>query len=136
MVHYREQLASGSLRLHNEALLYRLLDESVGLPERPVALRTHHGIHLRALHRVRALAVQRARTDYFFGKDFEPHLDGFLAVARSTRCTELVERLARIESSPERVARYAAGGPALTTQFRNVLVLCDALLAERARGAG
>ncbi len=136
MLHYREQLEVGSLHLHNEELLYRLLDESLGLPERPAPLRTtHHGIHLRALHRVRELAVQRARTDYLFRKDFEPHLDGFLAVARSGRCTELVERLGRIESSPERLARYAAGGPALTTQFRNVLSLCDDLLEERARGA-
>ena len=131
MRHYRERIGSGNLRLHNEELLYQLLEETVGLPE-PVPLQTHHGIHLRALHRVRPLDVQRARTDYYFGLDFEPHLDRFLAVARSPRCAELVDRLARIPSSPQRLARYPNGGPALATQFRNVLALCDDLLAERA----
>lgn len=129
---YRAQIAAGTLRLHNEALLYRLLDETVGLPA-PVPLQTHHGIHLRALHRVRPLSVQRARTDYYFGIDFEPHLDRFLAVARSPRCLDLVARLARIASPPERLARYASGGPAALSQLRNALALCDDLLAERDR---
>ncbi|MEO8601391.1 MAG: hypothetical protein ABI629_02330 [bacterium] len=133
MLDYREQIGAGTLRIHNEELLYRLLQDTVGLPERPVALQTHHGIHLRALHRVRELAVQRARTDYFFRIDFEPHLDGFLAVARAPRCADLLERLSRIESTPQLLARYPKGGPAATSQFRNVLSLCDDLLAERAQ---
>ena len=131
---YREQLRTGALRMHNEDLLYRLLDETVGLPEWPAPLRTHHGIHLRALHRVRSLEVQRARKDYLFRQDFESHVDGFLALARTERCAELVERLGRITSAPQRLERYAKGGPAALSQFRNTLSLCDDLLEERARG--
>ncbi|MGH7786847.1 MAG: hypothetical protein ACRERC_08265 [Candidatus Binatia bacterium] len=131
MRHYRAQIGSGALRMHNEELLYQLLEETVGLPA-PVPLQTHHGIHLRALHRERTLEVQRARTDYYFGLDFEPHLDRFLAVARSARCADLVDRVSRIASTPQRLDRYRSGGPALPMQFRNVLSLCDDLLAERA----
>jgi hypothetical protein len=136
MREYREQLRSGSLRLHNEELLHRLLEDTVGLPRRPVPLRTHHGIHLRALHQVRPLAVQRARQDYLFRQDFESHVDGFLALARTERCADLLDRLGRIASSPQRLERYGKGGPAALLQFRNTLSLCADVLAERDRGAG
>jgi hypothetical protein len=131
MLQYREEIAAGTLRIHNEELLYRLLEETVGLPERRVALNTHHGIHLRAFHRPRSLEAQRARTDYLFGKVFERYFEGFLEIARSERCVELVDRLSRIDSTPQRLERYPSGGPGLVRQFRHVLSLCDELIRER-----
>jgi hypothetical protein len=128
----RAELAAGTLRMHNEELLYRMMEESVGLPDPQASLATHHGIHLRAFHDRRPLSEQRARTDYVFDKIFERHYPAFLAAARSDRCVEIVRRLRRVECPPARRARYPAGGPAILQQFDNVLTLCDELSAERA----
>lgn len=136
MLHYREEIAAGRARIHNEELLYRLLEESVGLPERRVPLNPHHGIHLRAFHRLRSLEEQRARTDYLFSKVFERYFEGFLAVARSDRCLEIIDRLSRIDSSPQRLALYEKGGPGLARQFRHAVSLCDQLIEERGRYHG
>lgn len=134
MLRYREQIANGSLQMHNEAFLYRMMEESAGLPERG-RLDTHHGIHLRAFHRERSLAQQRERTDYLFKKVFETFFERFLEAARSERCIEMVRRLSLIESSPARLARYEKGGPGLGTQFRNVLSLCDEFIGGAAWGS-
>jgi hypothetical protein len=131
MLQYRDEIAAGGLRIPNEEVLYRLLDESVGLPERRVPLDTHHGIHLRALHVPASLADQRARKDYVFAKSFERHFDAFVEVARSDRCREIVRRLARIDSPPQRAWRYRDAGPGLAIQFRNALLLCNELIEER-----
>jgi hypothetical protein len=136
MLHDRAEIAAGRLRLHNEELLYRLLENTVGLPARRVPLNTHHGIHLRAFHRARSIEKQRARTDYLFDKVFARYCDGFLALARSERCREIVDRLSRIDSSPQRLERYPSAGPGLARQFRNVLALCDALIEERESSEG
>lgn len=129
---YRDAIAAGTLRMHNEEVLYRMMAESVGLPDPDAGLATHHGIHLRAFHTQRSLAQQRARTDYLFAETFERHLDAFRAAARSEACAEIVRRLSRIDSPPARAGRYPGGGPAAVRQFGNVLTLCDDLLAERA----
>ena len=128
----REEIAAGTLRMHNEELLYRMMEESFGLPDPQASLATHHGIHLRAFHTPGTLAEQRARSDYLFAKVFERHVDAFLDAARSPPCVEIVRRLRRVEQSPARRARYSSGGPAMVQQFDNVLALCDELLAERA----
>jgi len=130
MLRYRDALAEGALPMHNEAFLYRLMEESLGLPQR-AGLTTHHGIHLRAFHRQRSVAEQRARRDYVFDKVFERYVDAFLVAARAPACAEMVRRLSAIDSPPARVARYPSAGPAVGRQFNHVLRLCDALLAER-----
>jgi hypothetical protein len=128
----RDELAAGTLHMHNEELLYRMMEASFGLPDPQVSLATHHGIHLRAFHTRAGLDEQRKRTDYLFAKVFERHCDAFLDAARSPACVEIVDRLRRIDHAPQRRRRYPAGGPAAVQQFDNVLWLCDALLAERA----
>jgi hypothetical protein len=131
MRRYREEIAAGTLRMHNEELLYRMMAESFGLPDSAASLATHHGIHLRAFHTQHSLAEQRARTDYLFAKVFERHFEAFLEAARSAPCAEIVRRLARIEY-PTGPGRYAEAGRAVGRQFGHVLSLCDDLLAERA----
>lgn len=131
MQRYRAEIAAGTLRMHNEELLYRMMEESVGLPDPEASLATHHGIHLRAFHTQRSLEQHRARTDYLFAKVFERHFETFLQAARAEACTEIVSRLGRIEYAT-RSARSFEGGQAVGRQFGNVLSLCDDLLAERA----
>jgi hypothetical protein len=133
MQRQRETIAAGTLRMHNEELLYRLMAESHGLPDPETSLATHHGIHLRAFHARRSLQEQRARTDYLFAKVFERHFEAFLAAARAETCADIVQRLRRIDYSTG-AGRYAEAGRAVTSQFANVLSLCDDLLAERVGG--
>jgi hypothetical protein len=128
----RAELAAQTLRMHNEELLYRMMEETVGLPDPQASLATHHGIHLRAFHTRRTLAEERQRTDYLFAKTFERQFDAFLPAVRDEVCVDMVRRLRRIESPPARLARYPEGGPAILRQLENVLALCDGLMAERA----
>ena len=134
MQRYRGRVAAGTLRMHNEELLYRMMEESVGLPDPEASLATHHGIHLRAFHD----PAQPRRSSGPAPTISSPRcssviVDAFRAAARSEACVEIVRRLWRIESSPARAARATPdGGPAVVRQFGNVLSLCDDLLAERA----
>src|SRR5262249_18773675 len=48
MQKYRDGALSGLLGINNEELLYRMMEESVGLPKIVGNFVTHHGIHARA----------------------------------------------------------------------------------------
>ena len=133
MLHYRREIAEGAVRMHNEELLHRVLEETVGLPERSARLQTHHGIHVRAFHDRLDLKQQRERTDYSFRKIFEPYFEGFIELARTERCRDIIDRMSRIDSSPKRAAYYEFAGPALPRQFRHALEVCDELVEERER---
>lgn len=131
MERYRDRIASGTYRMHNEEMLYEMMEQSVGLPRVPGKFPVHHGIHLRVFRRLTgSVAEQRQRPDYQFAKVFERYDEGFLAAARDPRCREILERLSRISygATPQ---RYATAGPDLPRQFATVVALCRELEAER-----
>ena len=131
MERYRDLIATGTYRVHNEEMLYAMMEESVGLPRVRAGFPVHHGIHLRAFRDTPvSVAEQRNRTDYLFAKVFETYDRGFLAAARDPRCREILERLSRIDygAIPR---RYATAGPDLLRQFETVLALCRELEGER-----
>ena len=131
MATYREKIAAGRSDVFDEELLYRMMEETVGLPRKHGDFALHHGIHLGVFRRGGAtLAIQRARTDYLFDKVFGRYHEGFFDVARTGLCGEIRERLSRIAYRDAIPLRYARKGPQALRQFDAALALCRDLQAE------
>lgn len=131
MERYRERIAAGDIQLHNEEVLYRMMEESVGLPQRPGTFTVHHGIHLGVFRLDDSpLAGQRARKDYLFEKVFVRYYKGFYDAARTELCSEIRDRLSRLSYPGHIPRRYANKGPQALQQFDTAIGLCRELEEE------
>jgi hypothetical protein len=131
MTRYRDRITAGQSDIVDEELLYRMMEESVGLPQKRGSFTVHHGIHLGVFRRGESsLASQRARTDYLFDKVFVRYHEGFFDAARTGLCGEILERLSRIAYRDTIPDRYANRGPQALRQFDTALGLCRELQAE------
>lgn len=128
---YRRLIAQRAIDMNNEELLYRMMEESVGLPQTSGRFTTHHGVHMRVFDSSHDLAYQRARTDYVFAEHFEPYVDRFMEAARAPLCGALLQHLSQITYSTGTLSRYARGGPGLSRQMSVVRTLCRAVQDER-----
>ena len=127
---YRAAALSGALGIGNEELLYRMMEESVGLPSKVGNFVSFHGIHARAFCEFRDLAFQRGREDFVFHRHFEPYAAHFVAATRSERFAAIRQALASI-AYPSRTLEQRWSGPGVLEQIEVILRLCSALDEER-----
>lgn len=127
---YHDAALSGSLGINNEELLYRMMDESVGLPQIVGNFVSYHGIHARAFCEFHDLAFQRSRDDFVFHRHFEPYAGPFVEATRTERFAAIHRALASI-AYPERTREQRHSGPGALQQIEVILTLCRALEEER-----
>ena len=132
---YHEPVLSGSLRINNEQLLYRMMEESVGLPQKVGNFVSFHGIHARAFCASHDLALQRSRDDFVFHRHFEPYAEKFVEATSAERFTDIRRALARIAYPSRTLEQHRLAGPGVLRQIEVILSLCGALDEER-RAAG
>lgn len=130
MDRYREAALRGALQISNEELLYRMIDESVGLPPFVGNFVTHHGMHARAFDQYRPLAEQRARADFVFHRHFEPYASAFRRAAETPEFKTLRRKLEGIRHEPALLARHPDAGPRALAQIDILLALCRDLEVE------
>lgn len=130
MQKYRDAALSGELGISNEELLYRMMEESVGLPRAVGNFVSFHGIHARAFSEFHDLAFQRAREDFVFHRHFEAYAEDFLAATRTERFEEIRRALATI-AYPSLTLEQRHSGPGVLHQIDVILALCAALAEER-----
>lgn len=128
---YRDAALSGSLGINNEELLYRMMDESVGLPKMVGNFVSYHGIHARAFCEFHDLAFQRTRGDFVFSRHFEPYAEPFLDATNTARFEDIRQALARIAYPSRTLEQYRFAGPGVLRQIEVILTLCGALGEER-----
>lgn len=127
---YHDAALSGALGINNEELLYRMMEESVGLPQMVGKFVSYHGIHARAFCEFHDLAFQRARDDFVFRRHFEPYAAPFVDATRTERFAEIRRALASI-AYPNRTLEQRYSGPGVLQQIEVILTLCRALDEER-----
>ena len=130
---YRKLIADDAIPIGNEEILYRMMEESVGLPQIRGDFVTHHGMHARAFTTYEDLTAQRARSDFVFTKHFEPYARSFMEACTTPIFGEIVRTLSAISYSRETLTQYWDAGPAVRSQIDVIQTLCRELELERKR---
>ena len=124
---YRQLVLNNEIKIHNEELLYAMVQESgLGFPE-VSGLCKYWGVHLRIFQHDEPVAFYRRRYNVQF-KRLEENARAFLAVTQSETFQRLHNNLEKTRYDTQVAKQYHEAGPGLLEQFRIAGTLCRELL--------